>query len=38
MKDELGNNFVAYFAPTEETLQQRLLEEAEGRVQTEGYE
>lgn len=38
MKDQDGNNFVAYFMPTEETLQQKLVEEAEGLNYTPEHE
>jgi hypothetical protein len=38
MKDQEGNNFVAYFVPTEETLKQKIAEEAEGLNYTPGYE
>jgi hypothetical protein len=38
MKDQDGNNFVAYFVPTEETLQKKLAEEAEGIDYTPGFE
>lgn len=38
MKDQEGNNFVAYFIPTEETLQQKLKEEAEGLDYTPEFE
>lgn len=38
MKDQEGNNFVAYFVPTEETLAQKLQEESEGKSSTPEYE
>jgi hypothetical protein len=38
MKDQDGNNFVAYFVPTNETLAQKLTEEGEGINYTPGYE
>lgn len=38
MKDQDGNNFVAYFVPTDETLQQKLKEESEGADFTAGQE
>jgi hypothetical protein len=36
MMDNEGNQFVAYFAPTSESLAKRVEEEAEGRNFTEG--
>jgi hypothetical protein len=38
MKDQDGSNSVSYFVPTDETLHQKLMEEANGLDFTPGYE